>query len=154
MIYTKPAVGHAIGVLTRFMENSEKQHQNITKWVPRYMQGTKKSNFDGDSTKLKGVDDFDLCGNFDLSRSNLGYINMIGETTVSCICQLQKGVFLSTIEVEYITSIDFSKEMVLQNGFLEQIYLESMLRVSIHHTFCMFIRYPNFPCLSPTTGFG
>ena len=47
--------------------------------------------------------DTDLAGNFDIKRSNIGYVYTLGGTAVSWGSQLQKIVALSTTEAEYVT---------------------------------------------------
>jgi hypothetical protein len=45
-------------------------------------------------------------------RSTTGYLFTIGGTTTSWISKLQKVVVLSTMEAEYVVSIEASKEMI------------------------------------------
>ena len=40
MVCTRPDIAHAVGVLSRFMSNPEKEHWTTVKWVFRYLRGT------------------------------------------------------------------------------------------------------------------
>ena len=40
MVYTRPDIAHAVGVLSRFMSNPGKEHWTAVKRVFRYLRGT------------------------------------------------------------------------------------------------------------------
>jgi len=40
MVYTRPNIAHAVGVLSRFMSKPRKEHWTTVKWVFRYLRGT------------------------------------------------------------------------------------------------------------------
>ena len=40
MVYTRPDIAHAVGVLSRFMSNRGKEHWEMMKWVFKYLCGT------------------------------------------------------------------------------------------------------------------
>ena len=42
MVCTRPDIGYAIGVVSRFMSNPGKEHWNAVKWILRYLKGTSK----------------------------------------------------------------------------------------------------------------
>ena len=42
MVCTRPDIGHAVGVLSRFMANPGKAHWEAVKWILRYLRGTKE----------------------------------------------------------------------------------------------------------------
>jgi hypothetical protein len=45
-------------------------------------------------------------------RSTTRYVFIVGVTTISWILKLQKVVALSTMEAEYVATIEASKEMI------------------------------------------
>ena len=53
-----------------------------------------------------------MAGDKDNMRSTLGYAFTVGGTTVSWISKLQKVVSLSTMESEYVSTTDSSKEII------------------------------------------
>jgi Reverse transcriptase (RNA-dependent DNA polymerase) len=42
MVCTRPDIAHAVGVVSRFLSNLEKQHWEAVKWILRYLRGTSK----------------------------------------------------------------------------------------------------------------
>ncbi|PHU23194.1 Retrovirus-related Pol polyprotein from transposon TNT 1-94 [Capsicum chinense] len=40
MVCTRPDIAHAVGVVSRFLENPGKEHWKIVKWILRYLRGT------------------------------------------------------------------------------------------------------------------
>jgi len=40
MVCTRPDISHAVGVVSRYMANSGKEHWSAVKWVLRYLRGT------------------------------------------------------------------------------------------------------------------
>jgi hypothetical protein len=40
MVCTRPDISHAVGVVSRYMENPGREHWNAVKWVLRYLRGT------------------------------------------------------------------------------------------------------------------
>jgi hypothetical protein len=54
-------------------------------------------------------------------RSTIGYVFIVGGTTVSSILKLQKVVALSTIEAEYVVTTKASKEMIWLHRFMEEL---------------------------------
>ena len=40
MVCTRPDISHAVGVVSRYMENPGKEHWSAVKWVLRYLRGT------------------------------------------------------------------------------------------------------------------
>ncbi|KAE8674463.1 CC-NBS-LRR class disease resistance protein [Hibiscus syriacus] len=118
MVCTRPDIAHAVGAVSRYMNNPGKVHWEAVKWILRYLRGTtnKALCFKGGDTIMIGYVDADLAGNVDIRRSTTGYVYTLGGTAVSWVSQLQKIVALSTTEAEYVAVTEASKEMVwLQN---------------------------------------
>jgi hypothetical protein len=65
--------------------------------------------FGGSDTFLQGYVDSYMVGDKDSRRSTTGYVFTIVGTSVSWISKLQNVVSLSTIEEEYVASIEASK---------------------------------------------
>ena len=40
MIWTRPDIPHAVGVVSRYMDNPRKEHWQVVKWILRYLRGT------------------------------------------------------------------------------------------------------------------
>ena len=54
-------------------------------------------------------------------KSATGYVYTLGGTTISWVSKVQKIVFLSTIEAEYVTVTEASKEIIWLQSFLEEL---------------------------------
>jgi hypothetical protein len=123
MVCTRPDIAHAVGVVSRYMNNPGKEHWEAVKWILRYLRGTTTHAlcFGGSDTFLQGYVDSDMAGDKDSRRSTTGYVFTIGGTTVSWISKLQKVVALSTIEAEYVAATEASKEMIWLQRFMEEL---------------------------------
>ena len=45
-------------------------------------------------------------------NSTIGYVFTVGGTTISWVSKLQSVAALSTMEIEYVSATDISKEMI------------------------------------------
>jgi hypothetical protein len=54
-------------------------------------------------------------------RSTTRYVFTVGGTSVNWISKLKKVVSLSTMEVEYVATIEVSKEMIWLQRFMEEL---------------------------------
>ena len=123
MVWTRPDIAHAVGVVSRFMENPGKEHWQAVKWILRYLRGTSSHTlcFKGTDASLQGYVDSDMAGDKDTRRSTTGYVFTIGGTAISWASKLQKIVALSTTEAEYVALTEASKEMLWLDRFLEEL---------------------------------
>ncbi|KAE8660822.1 putative ribonuclease H protein [Hibiscus syriacus] len=123
MVCTRPYIAHTVRTVSRYMNNPGKVHWEIIKWIHRYLRGTtnKALSFKGGDTILTDYVDADLAGTVDIRRGTTKYVYTLGGTAVSWISQLQKIIALSTIEAEYVTVTEASKEMVWLQSFLEEL---------------------------------
>jgi hypothetical protein len=122
MVCTRPDIAHAVGVVSRYMNNLGKEHWEAVKWILRYLRGTSTHVlcFGGSNTILQGYVDSYMAGDKDNRRSTRGYVFIVGGTIVSWISKLQNVVSLSTTEVEYVVSTEASKEMIWLHRFMEE----------------------------------
>eukprot|EP00253_Pinus_taeda_P034776 PITA_34776 len=97
MVYTRPDIAHAVGVLSRFMSKPGKEHWTAVKRVFRYLRGTS---------------DYDWAGDLDQRRSTSGYVFNLFGGAVSWMSKKQSVVALSTTEAEYMAATHASKEAV------------------------------------------
>jgi ATP-binding cassette subfamily B (MDR/TAP) protein 1 len=114
MVCTRPDIAHAVGVVSRYMENPSTAHWEAVKWLLRYLKGTSNMAlcFKKGSAGLEGFVDADLGGDLDNRKSTSGYVFTWGGTAVSWMSKLQKCVALSTTEAEYVAILEAGKEMV------------------------------------------
>ena len=71
MVWTRAYIAHAVGVVSRFMENPGKEHWQVVKWILRYLRGTSTNalHFEGTHIFLQGYVDADMAGDKDIRRS-------------------------------------------------------------------------------------
>ncbi|KAK2366240.1 putative mitochondrial protein [Trifolium repens] len=123
MVCTRPDIGHAVGVVSRFMSNPGKTHWEAVKWILRYLRGTKEKClcFGKGELKVQGYVDADFAGEVDHRRSTTGYIFTVGTTAISWMSRIQKIVALSTTEAEYVAVTEASKELIWLQGLLTEL---------------------------------
>ncbi|PHT60977.1 hypothetical protein T459_35173 [Capsicum annuum] len=100
MIFTRPDIAHAVGVVSKF------------KYFTLFWQ------WQGD---LQGFVDADLGGDVDSSKSTSGYIYIVGSTVVSWMFRLQKCVALSSTEAEYVAIAEAGKEKIWLGDYLAEL---------------------------------
>ena len=85
MVYTRPNIAHAVGVVSRFMNRPEKQHWKAVKWILRYLKGSSDTClcFTDASLKLQGYVNADFAGDIDSRKSTTGFVFTLGGTALS-----------------------------------------------------------------------
>ena len=123
MVCTRLDISHAVGVVSRYMNNPGKEQWDEVKWTLRYFKGiaTHALCFEGPDIFLHGYVDSDMAGDKNSRRSTTRYVFIIGGTTISWISKLKKVVALSTTEAEYVAAIEASKEMIWLQRFMEEL---------------------------------
>ena len=96
LVCTRPDIAHAVGVVSKYMNNLGKEHWEAVKWILRYLRGTNTHAlcFGGSYTVLHGYVDSDMPGDKDSRRSTTRYVFTIGGIEVSWISKLQNFVAL------------------------------------------------------------
>ena len=114
MVCTKPDIAYVIGVVSRFLENPNKEHWEAIKWIFKYLRGTSKLclSFGKGKTFLKGYTNANMDGDLDGRKSTSSYLFTFVGGVISWQSKLQKCVALSTTEAEYIATIEAGKEIV------------------------------------------
>lgn len=71
MVYTRPDIAHAVGVISRFLANPSKEHWETIKWILRYLKGYSKIClcFGGDKLVVEGFIDANIVGDVDFRKS-------------------------------------------------------------------------------------
>ena len=100
MVFNRPDISHAIGVVSKYMENPRKEHWNAVKWVLLYLRGTSDYciTFNNNSDFVCGFVDLDFAGDLDKRRSTSGYVFTLAGGTISWMSKLQETVALCTTE--------------------------------------------------------
>jgi hypothetical protein len=76
MVYTRPDIAHAAGVVSRFLSNPGKEHWSAVKWILRYLKGTSSFSlcFGNNKPVLDGYTNADMTGDVDSRKSTSGYL--------------------------------------------------------------------------------
>ena len=90
MVCTRLDIAHAVGFVSRYMNNLGKEHWMAVKWILKYLRGTtnKALCFGGSNISLQGYVDVDMAGDRDNRRSKTGYVFTIGGTIISWVSKL------------------------------------------------------------------
>jgi hypothetical protein len=119
MVYTRPDIAHAVGVLSRYMSKPGKEHWTTIKRVFRYLRGTTNYGlcYQGRLgldrvVEIHGFVDVDWVGDMDRRRSTSGYMFNLFGGAISWMSKRQAVVALSTTEVEYMAATHASKEEI------------------------------------------
>eukprot|EP00253_Pinus_taeda_P024770 PITA_24770 len=119
MIYTRPDIAQAMGVLSRFMLKLGKEHWTTMKRVFRYLCGTSVYGLCYQGIPgldrvldIRGFVDADWAGDLDKRRSTSGYIFNLSRGVVNWMSKEQSIVALSTTEAEYMVATHARKEAV------------------------------------------
>ena len=98
MICTRLDIAYAIGVVSKFLSNPGKEHQNVVEWILRYLRGIAKRclRFGNVHLMLLGYVDADMIGDVDSRKSTPIYLITFAGGVVSWQSKLQKCVALST----------------------------------------------------------
>ncbi|XP_060969865.1 secreted RxLR effector protein 161-like [Cannabis sativa] len=127
MVSTRPDLGYAMSVLSKYMANPGKVHWLAMKWVFRYLLGTTKVGLIYNRQKanniIEGYSDSDYAGDRDNRRSTSAYFFLIGGNCVSWKVQLQTVVALSTTEAEYVATTEAIKEAIWLKGLMKELNL-------------------------------
>nr|XP_033514921.1 secreted RxLR effector protein 161-like [Nicotiana tomentosiformis] len=108
MVCIRPDISHAIGVVSRYMHDPEKEHWQTVKWILRYICNTVDVGLifeQEDSQYLVGYCDSDYAGDLDKHRSTTGY----------------STVALSTTEADYMEITEAIKEAIWLPGLLRDL---------------------------------
>jgi len=129
MVGTRPDLAFGMGKLSRFVSCYGKEHWAEMKRVLRYVKGLMdmglvfEKNF---SCDLQGFSDADWAGDHETRRSTTGFTFIFGGPAVSWGSKLQKTVALSTMEAEYMTLCEASKEAVLLNRLVQSVAAQEL----------------------------
>jgi hypothetical protein len=123
MVCTRLDIAHVVGVVSKCMNNPNKEHWDTVKWILRYLIGTSTHAlcFGGSNIVLQGYVDSDMAGDKDNRRITTWYVFTIGGTTISWISKLKKVVSLSRMKAEYVSATETSKEMIWLQRFMEEL---------------------------------
>ena len=118
MVSTRPDISHAVGVVSKYMENPDKERWATMKLVLRYLRGTSDYciTYNDGCELVCGYVDYDFAGDSDKRRSTSGYVFTLPSGAISWMSKLHNIVALSTTKEEYVVSSHACKEAVWLKG--------------------------------------
>jgi len=123
MVETRPDLAFAVGKLSHFVSGYGKEHWAAVKRVLQYVKGSVDKGLvynKSASGILQGFSDADWAGDYETRRSTTGFMFIFGGAAVSWASKLQKTVAQSTIEAEYTTLCEASKEAVWLDELIQR----------------------------------
>ncbi|CAM8977595.1 unnamed protein product [Rhodiola kirilowii] len=125
MLCTRPDLGFAISVLSRYMANPGPKHWQAMKYLLRYISGTKNLGLiygeHASKTNLTGYVDSDYASNKDTRKSTTSFFFTWAGNCITWKSQQQAIVALSSTEAEYIAAVEAAKEAIWLKGVLNEI---------------------------------
>jgi len=145
MVCTRPDIAHVVGFISRYMNNSGKEHWMAVKWILRYLRGTINQAlcFGGSKLSLEGYVDVDMTSDRDNRRSTIGYVFNVGGTTICWVSKLQNIVALSTTEAKHFGAIEASKGMIWLQRFMDELGKKQVMGKLLVTTRVLFILQRN-----------
>ncbi|XP_073062026.1 uncharacterized protein [Primulina eburnea] len=136
MTCTRPDIAYALGVLSRYTSNPNKQHWLGITRILRYLEGTKDYSlrYCGYPSVLEGYSDASWITNKDDHSSTSGWIFMFGGGAISWGSKKQTCITDSTMASEFVALASTSKEAEWLRNLLFEIPMwpKPMAPISIH----------------------
>ena len=129
MVCTRPDLAYAVSIVSKFMHNPGKAHQEAVKWILRYLKGSPDLGlvFDqhrADPEGVVGYVDADYGGDLDRRSSLSAYIFTLCGSAISWYSSLQAIAALSTTKAEYIAATESMKEAIWLRGLVSELGLQ------------------------------
>ena len=124
ILCTRPNIILTVSVTSRYQSNPNEEHQIAVKNILKYLRRTKDLFliFGGDSKlRVEGYTDSDFISDPDDRKSTLGYEFICNSGTVSQKSFKQSIIADSTMEAEYITTLDATKESFQFKKFVAKL---------------------------------
>jgi hypothetical protein len=128
-VYSRPDISFAVSKLAQFNSDPTLIHLRSAQHVLRYLQGTKDLAITyGNAKDLtpKGFADADWGSDKDDRKSMTGYVFIINNGPVSWTSHKQTTVATSTMEAEYMSLSDASREAIAR----QQLYMDLNIQIS------------------------
>jgi len=125
MLGTRPDIAYAITALSQFSSNPGEKHWKAVKRLIRYLRGTIDYKITYGGARQKGAMiaycDSDWGQNHDDRRSVTGYVFLLCGAAVSWQAKKQPTVALSTVEAEYMSATEATREAIWWRSFLTEL---------------------------------
>lgn len=137
MMGTRPDLAFVVSKLAQFQENPSGEHHGAARHVLKYLQGTKHYRLrlgqrtSGTNT-LIGFTDSDWASDRDDSRSQSGWVYLLGSGAVCWSSSKQSTISRSSTAAEYRAASDAAAHLVWLEEFADQIGFPLELPIDIY----------------------
>ncbi|KAK8510970.1 hypothetical protein V6N12_036882 [Hibiscus sabdariffa] len=124
MICTRPDLSYALSMTSRYQANPGEGHWTAVKNILKYLRRTKDVFlvYGGEEElRIKGYTDASFQTDKDYSRSQSSLVFYLNGCTVSWKSSKQDTVADSTIEAEYVSASEATKEIVWIKKFISEL---------------------------------
>jgi hypothetical protein len=148
LTHSRPDLSYAVGIVSRFMQESHELHWKATKCILRYVQGTITFgiHYAVDSTLyLIGFTDFDWDGDSIDCKSTSGYSLSLGSEPICWSSKKQAAISLSSAEAEYRGVVNITIQAMWLQHFLTELGIQFHRSIIIwcdNHNTLKFCRDP------------
>ena len=122
---TRPDLAYSVNVISRYVNNYNKNHWEAGKRILKYLKGTLNHGisycYDNRAFNLTGYCDSDFAGDVSTRRSTSGYVFELASGPVTWTCQRQKSVAVSTTAAEYVSASLATREAVWLRKLLNDL---------------------------------
>ena len=132
---TRPDIAHAVGVVSRFMQNPQLAHLQATKHILRYIRRHPDLGLfyqQGEENWLNGYTDADYGQDIDDRASVGAYIFFLGNSPISWISKKQSSTSRSSCESEYRALAQCSCEAIWIRGLLIELKIQDNRPTNIY----------------------
>ncbi|CAK9818809.1 Retrovirus-related Pol polyprotein from transposon TNT 1-94 [Anthophora quadrimaculata] len=133
-IATRPDIAHAVSILSRFNDCFSRTHWTQAKRVLRYLKGTAGVGltYKASGAPTKGYADADWGNCTEDRKSFTGYCFVLASAAVSWASKRQKTVALSSVEAEYMSMSEATKEAIYLRRFLQTLGFELQSKIQMY----------------------
>ena len=132
---TRPDIAHAVGVVSRFMQNPQLAHLQAAKHILRYIRRHPDlglSYQQGEENRLNGYTDADYGQDIDDRASVGAYIFFLGNSPISWMSKKQSSTSRSSCESEYRALAQCSCEAIWIRGLLIELKIQDNRPTNIY----------------------
>ena len=126
-MHSRPDLSYAVGVVSRYMQESHELHWNAAKRILRYVQGTITFGIHyavGTSLNLLGFIDSDWAGDSIDRKSTSGYSLSLGSGPICWSSKKQAAIALSSAEVKYRGVVNITIQALWLQHFLTELVIQ------------------------------